>query len=448
MAIKTGERQLTEAEIYAPDLDEGVVDVETYPIPDGSEIADPYLQRIWANAKAMIESGEVSEEPEEPTNTPGTPDQYAKTGEHTKTVAIDLDGTLATYDGWQGEDHFGRLRPNAKEVLQALQEKGYQIIIWTTRGDKKKVAGWLDSHGLPYDFINENPDQPEGSSQKVIADLYIDDRAIDGSKSWQAIQENLDRLKYQKSDHLPGGRADSRPDSDFDPAALAKGIEHELEHTDDPAVAREIAKDHLAEDPDYYEKLEFMESASETSGASEPEPEDDHVYSEADRLSEVVAEAADKTLRNPSDEQKAAGNYRKGKCRLHGLEIAIETPQGATRSGKNKDTGEEWSIEMPYHYGYIKRTESEADGDHIDVFLGPHLDSEVVFVIDQRRPGDGGFDEHKCMMGWKSADAAKAAYHDCYQDGWQGFEAITPMTVPQFVEWCQQGDTSKRVSTP
>jgi len=33
------------------------------------------------------------------------------------------------------------------------------------------------------------------------------------------------------------------------------GIKVELEHTDDIYIAREIAMDHLAEDPDYYNKL-------------------------------------------------------------------------------------------------------------------------------------------------------------------------------------------------
>ena len=37
---------------------------------------------------------------------------------------------------------------------------------------------------------------------------------------------------------------------------LEKGITVELEHTDDRKVAKEIALDHLAEQPDYYEKLE------------------------------------------------------------------------------------------------------------------------------------------------------------------------------------------------
>lgn len=40
---------------------------------------------------------------------------------------------------------------------------------------------------------------------------------------------------------------------------LRKGIGVEKEHTDDPNVAREIAMDHLMEDPTYYDKLEKME---------------------------------------------------------------------------------------------------------------------------------------------------------------------------------------------
>lgn len=40
---------------------------------------------------------------------------------------------------------------------------------------------------------------------------------------------------------------------------LKKGTEIELEHTDDKNIAREIAKDHLFEFPDYYDRLEKME---------------------------------------------------------------------------------------------------------------------------------------------------------------------------------------------
>lgn len=43
---------------------------------------------------------------------------------------------------------------------------------------------------------------------------------------------------------------------DFDREQLRIGRDHEFEHTKDPAIALVIAADHLAEDPDYYIKLE------------------------------------------------------------------------------------------------------------------------------------------------------------------------------------------------
>jgi hypothetical protein len=48
-------------------------------------------------------------------------------------------------------------------------------------------------------------------------------------------------------------------DQRFDPLQLAKGVVVELEHTDDLDVAKQIAKAHLLESPDYYIELEKME---------------------------------------------------------------------------------------------------------------------------------------------------------------------------------------------
>jgi hypothetical protein len=42
---------------------------------------------------------------------------------------------------------------------------------------------------------------------------------------------------------------------------LRQGIAHEREHTRNGPEAKEIAKDHLAEDPEYYRKLEQMEKS-------------------------------------------------------------------------------------------------------------------------------------------------------------------------------------------
>jgi hypothetical protein len=61
-----------------------------------------------------------------------------------------------------------------------------------------------------------------------------------------------------RRDHLPGGRADFKQPSDFDTEQLRIGTKHEKEHTHDESIAREIAMDHLTEDPDYYNKLLHM----------------------------------------------------------------------------------------------------------------------------------------------------------------------------------------------
>jgi len=62
-------------------------------------------------------------------------------------------------------------------------------------------------------------------------------------------------------DLMPGGLADAFTPSDFDPKQLKIGIDVELEHTSDPIVAREIAMDHLTEDPLYYQKLKTIEES-------------------------------------------------------------------------------------------------------------------------------------------------------------------------------------------
>lgn len=46
---------------------------------------------------------------------------------------------------------------------------------------------------------------------------------------------------------------------EYDPEQLKMGIEVEMEHTTSRKIAEKIAKDHLAEIPDYYTRLAKME---------------------------------------------------------------------------------------------------------------------------------------------------------------------------------------------
>jgi hypothetical protein len=67
-------------------------------------------------------------------------------------------------------------------------------------------------------------------------------------------EQQQQQQPVQKSEDLmPGGKGDNSPDSEFDLEQLATGIATEMEeHGLDRARAKEIAKDHLTEDPHYY----------------------------------------------------------------------------------------------------------------------------------------------------------------------------------------------------
>lgn len=146
----------------------------------------------------------------------------------------------------------------------------------------------------------------------------------------------------------------------------------------------------------------------------------------------------------PTEAQKESGNYKKGHLQLHGMDIALENPKGSTRSGTDPD-GKTWLSVMAHDYGYIKRTEG-ADGDHVDVFIGPQPDSGTVYVVDQVDPATGKFDEHKVMLGFASEQEARAGYLANYEDGWQGLGSIQAMPIEGFKEWLQNGNTTKPLS--
>jgi hypothetical protein len=105
---------------------------------------------------------------------------------------------------------------------------------------------------------------------------------------------------------------------------------------------------------------------------------------------------------------KEAARKLDGKYRFQGFPISIETAKGATRSGIDKD-GREWSVKMNCDYGYIRGTEGY-DGEHLDVFIGPHEDSISVFVVRQIHPDTKKFDEDKVLLGFKSQEKALKTY--------------------------------------
>lgn len=167
----------------------------------------------------------------------------------------------------------------------------------------------------------------------------------------------------------------------------------------------------------------------------------------------IIAKACEETDQHPTEAQRRAGNYRKGKFAWNGLVIAIENPAGSIRRGKSK-SGHEWETKLKDHYGYILTHVSEADGDHVDVFVRKPAEGEELWMFGDRRcyiidqVVDGKFDEHKCVIMCPSAKEAREVYRRNYSEGWKGFSNLTTLSLGEFKDWLATGDTSKPAFVP
>ncbi len=123
-----------------------------------------------------------------------------------------------------------------------------------------------------------------------------------------------------------------------------------------------------------------------------------------------------------------------GSINFQGILIYVENMPGSVRSGVGKD-GKRWSIRMKYAYGEIAGTRG-ADGDPIDVYVGPNPTAHTAFVLHQRNfESDeytpiGAYDEDKVMLGFDRKEDAMRAYAEHYDR-------------PMFVPGCTQLDVAE-----
>ena len=102
-------------------------------------------------------------------------------------IAVDFDGTLCEY----AFPKIGNQSDSQKELMNILinmRKNGHKIILWTNRGDNKEypvlteAVNWCKEKGLEFDAVNSNlPEQKKlsGYSPKIMADYYIDDKALE-----------------------------------------------------------------------------------------------------------------------------------------------------------------------------------------------------------------------------------------------------------------------------
>jgi hypothetical protein len=80
--------------------------------------------------------------------------KFGEDAEEKQWIGVDLDGTLAMAEPWQGFEHIGKPVPNMVKRLNVWVGMGYTVKIVTARAAEPEVAippikAWLKKHGLP-----------------------------------------------------------------------------------------------------------------------------------------------------------------------------------------------------------------------------------------------------------------------------------------------------------
>jgi len=140
----------------------------------------------------------------------------------------------------------------------------------------------------------------------------------------------------------------------------------------------------------------------------------------------------------------ADGSARKTMT-IHGLPVVIETRKGEVRSGATSN-GKSWSTVMPYDYGYFKGIPG-ADGDSLDIAVGPDPAAKWIYVFDQAVLGDRSkFDESKVFVFYPSYEAVNAAFYAGHHRAEDVLLDWTPMSVEDFKSWLKNRDYRKPCS--
>ncbi len=107
-------------------------------------------------------------------------------------IAVDFDGTIVEHE----YPKLGKEIPFAIETLKRIQEDGqHRLVLWTVReGDLLEEAiKFCEKRGLKFYAANKNypEEEPSSAPQKIMADLFIDDRNLGGLPDWGLIYKMI-----------------------------------------------------------------------------------------------------------------------------------------------------------------------------------------------------------------------------------------------------------------
>ena len=93
-----------------------------------------------------------------------------------RTIAVDFDGVIHSYtSGWTGLEPTDPPEMGARPFIQALLDKGYKVVIFSTRATRDEGRALIRAWLIKWEFPEE---QLVVTAVKPAAVAYVDDRAV------------------------------------------------------------------------------------------------------------------------------------------------------------------------------------------------------------------------------------------------------------------------------
>jgi hypothetical protein len=149
-----------------------------------------------------------------------------------------------------------------KKLTKELQKRGYKYLAAKIQAQDEASPSLSDLQSAIIKLIKDNPNAKDAEVHNLAKQLGVEPDILE-----EATYKLLGDLIKGVGKHI------DVPDKKYDPKQLAMGIKVEHEHTDNDAIAKEIAKDHLNESglENYYTLLLAMEAKAKTAGVKEEE---------------------------------------------------------------------------------------------------------------------------------------------------------------------------------
>jgi hypothetical protein len=241
------------------------------------------------------------------------------------------------------------------------------------------------------------------------------------------------------ADLIPGGLSEHSKKK-FDPQELSKGKKVEKEHSNDPKYSEEIAKDHLTEDPDYYNMLELMENPAAL--IKNPKQYKKTLTTLLKKLLEAI---------NEDDGSKCASinNYASVfiKCAQVGSPNITIQP-GKPEANCALDILKLWN---PNFFMKVKEIVIGPSADYGHVESGPGKDPSVVYINADRIVAEAGQQSGKAAaIATASVIAHETAHVTSFNEeqGFVGGEDPAEQEEQKFKQWLNSGGMQRVEQLP